>query len=540
MDSFGLPALAIKPPEQEDLLGRVGKITQLKSLLNRQQMQPLELQQEQQKVQSGQLELQQQQQDMKDRQTVQQVLAQTNGDMDAALPQLAGKVSPKTFMGLQKAHVDIQKDTAEIADKQLKVRQYANEQLSGVITQAQSMDPQQYAQNFPQIAAAALKIKPELAGHIDPSKPIPQDQLGALGLGVQTQAQYEAKELAKRQAEAAAAELPGKVASSQKAVIEAQAAPAQTQANLSKTRSEAAVAGQKAKLGVGGVAAAEAAGKIQGEMGAMGGTAAGAAAAPNPNLPPGQKDEAYLSTLQGNVGTTVKAIAEGRMPLPSGFALKSPYWQNMLSMVAKYDPSFDAVNYNARAKTRNDFTSGKSAAQVNALNTVIGHLDTLSQSADKLGNSWSPTWNSVANAFTTASGKPQVKNFEVTKNAVTDELTRVWRQSGGTEADIQSWEKQLNASGSPEQLHSAIAQIGELLHSKLDSMQNQVQQGMGTDEIKLLTPKSQQTLGRLSQKAGGQQAAPTGAPITATGPNGHKIMVKDGRWVDAQTGAPIQ
>lgn len=41
----------------------------------------------------------------------------------------------------------------------------------------------------------------------------------------------------------------------------------------------------------------------------------------------------------------------------------------------------------------------------------------------------------------------------------------------------------------------------------------------------------------------GKQAPPqTTPPVapTATGPNGHKITVKDGKWVDAQTGVPIQ
>ena len=41
-----------------------------------------------------------------------------------------------------------------------------------------------------------------------------------------------------------------------------------------------------------------------------------------------------------------------------------------------------------------------------------------------------------------------------------------------------------------------------------------------------------------SPQAGGN-APPTGAP-TATGPNGHKIVVDGGKWVDYQTGAPIQ
>jgi hypothetical protein len=44
------------------------------------------------------------------------------------------------------------------------------------------------------------------------------------------------------------------------------------------------------------------------------------------------------------------------MQFPNGPALKTPYWQNMLRNVAQFDPEFDAVNYNARSKTRADFT----------------------------------------------------------------------------------------------------------------------------------------------------------------------------------------
>jgi hypothetical protein len=31
-----------------------------------------------------------------------------------------------------------------------------------------------------------------------------------------------------------------------------------------------------------------------------------------------------------------------------------------------------------------------------------------------------------------------------------------------------------------------------------------------------------------------------GASAVAVGPNGHQIVVRNGRWVDAQTGAPVQ
>ena len=95
--------------------------------------------------------------------------------------------------------------------------------------------------------------------------------------------------------------------------------------------------------------------------------------------PPGQtlSGEDYLKTLPKPQADQVKALAEGRMQIPGGFALKTPYWQQMMTHVSQYDPNFDTVNYNARAATRKDFTSGKSAQNITSFNTAIGHLDHL-------------------------------------------------------------------------------------------------------------------------------------------------------------------
>lgn len=215
----------------------------------------------------------------------------------------------------------------------------------------------------------------------------------------------------------------------------------------------------------------------------------------------GLTGDALLSALPKPQADQIKALAEGRMQFPAGFALKSPYWQDMISKVSQYDPSFDAVNYNARAKTRSDFTSGKTAQQINAMNTVTGHLQSLSDAADSLNNSNWPLYNTVANAMASNSGDPRIKQFDATKKAVVDELTRVWRGSGGSEGDIKTWSDTINNAGSPAQLHGVIGQIGELLNSKLNALGEQYQQGMGTtaNPIQLVTPKSKQVLNLLEQ-----------------------------------------
>jgi hypothetical protein len=65
---------------------------------------------------------------------------------------------------------------------------------------------------------------------------------------------------------------------------------------------------------------------------------------------------AYLATLPQNIATQVKALAEGRLPMPSSFALAKPYWQKMLQMTAQYDPTFDAATAPARKAAITAFT----------------------------------------------------------------------------------------------------------------------------------------------------------------------------------------
>lgn len=237
-------------------------------------------------------------------------------------------------------------------------------------------------------------------------------------------------------------------------------------------------------------------------------------AIPGPDVQPGEKNDAFLQTLAPPIAAQVKALAEGRQQFPSGNALRTPYWQNMIQAVAKYDPSFDIVNYNARAKTRADFTSGKSAQQVNAINTVIGHLANLSDAADALQNGDLQTWNSLKNRFKTLTGSQDVTNFNVVRKAVADELTRVWRQAGGSEKDIQENLDNLGSANSPQQLHGAIATFGDLLESKLGSLNEQYRQGMGTDKIDMVTPAARATLTKLEQRAG--RGAPGNAPAVAS------------------------
>jgi hypothetical protein len=235
----------------------------------------------------------------------------------------------------------------------------------------------------------------------------------------------------------------------------------------------------------------------------------------------GGTGDAFLQTMSKPMADQVKALAEGRMAFPAGFALKSPYWQAMISAVSQYDPSFDAINYNARVKTRSDFTAGKSAQTLNALNTVSGHLDDLSKAADALNNfgGVGTLLNAPVNAMQSATGDPRLKNFNIARKVVADEMTRAYRAAGGSEKDIQEWMSLLNANGSPEQMNANIAQVSKLLESKISAMGSQYEQGMGTSSqpIQLITPKARAVFDKLEARAGG---APASGGVLRPNPDG--------------------
>lgn len=232
------------------------------------------------------------------------------------------------------------------------------------------------------------------------------------------------------------------------------------------------------------------------------GAAIGSGKPQDPNAPHG---DAYLATLSTNEAQTVKALAEGRIPWPTGTALRQGPWSARVDEALQYDPTLDTatISNNARQKVRNDFTSGTSAKTINAMNTVVGHLADLQKIGEGLGNTSYDWVNEIKNWLTPGGSKTgvSINNFNTAKQAVADELTRVYRQAGGSEQDIQSWQATLNAAKSPQELEGAFRTIGGLLESKLGAMQNQYQQGMGTTPVNVVTPQTRATLDRLQGSA---------------------------------------
>lgn len=248
----------------------------------------------------------------------------------------------------------------------------------------------------------------------------------------------------------------------------------------------------------------------------------------------GVHGEAYLKQLPEGIANEVRAIAEGRMQLPAR-AMTSPRFQGVMQAVVNYDPSFDAINYNARANVRKDFTSGKSSQNIKALNTAIGHVgqlyDQISGTASHGGNGnilpGATMLNAVENAYSRSRGSAGITNFDQTAGAVASELTQVFRGTSGAEADIQRYLSELNPNASLDQKRGAVKNILGLLNSRLQALGDQYQKGMGTDKypLDILDDHAKSILTKAGVQftdpiSGNPMGGNGGPPPPAGGPNG--------------------
>src|ERR1043165_8646967 len=105
--------LSYRPPQIQNPVDALSRSIELKGEMQRQQM--------------GELQLQQTQMDMQDQRTMRAIMAQHAGTLEDARPSMAGRVSPKAFLGLQNSVIELAKNRAGLAKTQADTAKEENE-----------------------------------------------------------------------------------------------------------------------------------------------------------------------------------------------------------------------------------------------------------------------------------------------------------------------------------------------------------------------------------------------------------------------------
>lgn len=174
---------------------------------------------------------------------------------------------------------------------------------------------------------------------------------------------------------------------------------------------------------------------------------------------------------------------------------------------AKY-PDFDQTTYAAKNKLIQGYTSGSQSKEINAINTVAGHLDALDQAVSALNNGNVQVLNKVANSLGAQVGQTPQTTFQTIVHRIGPEITSAYIPGAGGEAERLANAKDFSENLSPDQLHTNIQTTVGLLRSKLGALENQYKQTVGRDDFqtRFITPAAQASFGRLggAQQGGGQ------------------------------------
>jgi hypothetical protein len=487
--------LQARPPQVPDIAEQYGRMLQLKNMMQQGQMGDAQLQQQQ-------MQTQQMAQDQKDQQIIREAYGAVSGDLDKLHAAVAGKVSPKAAQAIKTAAYEqhqklltLNKDEFDLESKKL-------ERVGNVVNGLLQMDDQSMASAWPQIRSQVIQ-----AGDTD-AQTVPEQFPGRQGIQMYAnmidggKAAFTRADEARKVSEEArtaaksTAELPGIQADTAKKVAEQQSLQQYLAANPGKTAAdyEIDIAKRKAptnewdllKSASQGNAEArkvltektlqtarEAAAKQNAETAASGGAPAYTGSAVGAST---QYNDAALKGLSSADAGVVKAMIEGRMPLPTAYALSKPYWQKMLGYAANYEPGFDATQWRVRLDTRVDFAKGKAAQNVRSLNTLVDHLGKLTDAIKSLDNSRFPIWNAVTNWSASQTGDPRITRFNTAAQAVESEAVNVFKGTGATDQEIKEMRENFKTNGAPAQQMEAARTVMSLAFGRLRALESQYEQ----------------------------------------------------------------
>lgn len=256
----------------------------------------------------------------------------------------------------------------------------------------------------------------------------------------------------------------------------------------------------------------------------------------------GVQGEALYEYLPKQIAPMVKAMIEGRQPLPTGAAMRNPATLALIDAAHSVDPTFDATSWGARAAGAKDFTSGKSAEMVRAANQTLAHVGSLLDAMDNLKNGRFPAANAVGNFVNEQTGGGQPGAFRTNAHAVAEEMSKVFKGANLSDAEIRQWEQNLSENMSPEQQRTQIAKLSELLHGSLAALEEKRLAAIGPMAADKAGPvikaEGQKVLERIDNWVKGNGGHSAAAPATgfqegatATNPQtGQKITFRNGKW----------
>jgi hypothetical protein len=221
------------------------------------------------------------------------------------------------------------------------------------------------------------------------------------------------------------------------------------------------------------------------------------------------RGEQYLATLPQGMSNIVGKLISYDIPI-TALNTRTGERRVALEHAIQTDPNFSVPKYGIRYGVMQDFTKGKTADNITALDQALNHMGTLSELAKALNNNDLRLVNAVVNKAKEQLGDPTITNYQTAQSAVGTELMRVFRQVNASEQETKDWISKFPLNGSPAQIQGSLVQGAKLLDGRINALNNRWNNGMDTTGgyPKVLSPEAVRTLESFGVRRSGAQTQP--------------------------------
>jgi hypothetical protein len=187
------------------------------------------------------------------------------------------------------------------------------------------------------------------------------------------------------------------------------------------------------------------------------------------------------------------------------------------------------------AKAKRDFGSGPKGDAVRFGDNVMSHLQQLKEASTALNNGNIPAFNSIANAFATATGQPAPTTLQAFAGIVGPELEKALITTGGSAGERTEAKKLYNLAAAPAQMAGTIDAQSGLLGTQLfdlgkqwsrSTKQGQLDPQAFADEFQLNPHTRQSLFSAVSREKPAKGGLGGEAPKTKGAPAGGKTYSK--------------
>jgi len=253
----------------------------------------------------------------------------------------------------------------------------------------------------------------------------------------------------------------------------------------------------------------------------------------------GVSGEALYEYLPKQIAPMVRAMIEGRQPLPTGAAMRNPATLALIDAAHSVDPTFDATSWATRVKGQADYYGGGKSSEImrKANQSALHFGELVSDKMGALPGHAIPAVNALSNFVNTELlGNGAQGNFEVNAHALADELAGLFKGANLSDAEIRAWESRLSPNMSLEQQRGMAKTLLGLYRDSVAALEKKrvesIGQAAADKKGPILGSEADAALSGVEKFANGGARASAGTSKPATViQNGHTYTLQaDGSY----------